>query len=134
MRTIQDVKELNFPGHAEDGILVPIEIEKQIPFEVQRVFYVYGVNSNKARGLHAHHVTEQVLICLSGSIECVCKDSSGAEKRIVLDYPTKGLYIPEMIWDEQVYHSCNSILLVLSSTKYNPKDYIHDFKQFKNES
>ena len=130
MKTINDVKELNFPGYADDGVLVPIEIEKQIPFKIKRFFYVYGVNSNKVRGLHAHHKTQQVLICLSGEIECICKDSSGGKKRVTLDYPTKGLYIPEMIWDEQIYKSGESILLSLASTKYDPLDYIHNYKEF----
>ena len=60
MRVIEDVETINFVGHAEDGILVPIELEKQIPFEVKRMFYVFGVNSHKNRGQHAHYKTQQV--------------------------------------------------------------------------
>ena len=131
MRIIEDVDTINFVGHAEDGILVPIELEKQIPFEVKRMFYVFGVNSDKSRGQHAHYKTQQVLICLHGCVVCVCKDAYGHEIKVTLDYPTKGLFIPEMIWDEQVYTSPNSVLLSICSTEYNKDDYINSYSEFQ---
>ena len=131
MRVIEDVDTINFVGHAEDGILVPIELEKQIPFEVKRMFYVFGVNSDKSRGQHAHYKTQQVLICLHGCVVCACKDAYGHEIKVTLDYPTKGLFIPEMIWDEQVYTSPNSVLLSICSTEYNKDDYINSYSEFQ---
>ena len=131
MRVIEDVEVIDFVGHAEDGILVPIELEKQIPFEVKRIFYVFGVNSNKNRGQHAHHRTQQVLICLHGNVVCICRDVYGHEIKINLDYPTKGVYIPEMIWDEQIYMSSDSVLLSLCSTEYNVEDYINSYSEFQ---
>ena len=131
MRIIEDVDTINFVGHAEDGILVPIELEKQIPFEVKRMFYVFGVNSDKSRGQHAHYKTQQVLICLHGCVICVCKDAYGHEVKATLDYPTKGLFIPEMIWDEQIYTSPDSVLLSICSTEYNKADYINSYSEFQ---
>ena len=131
MRVIEDVETINFVGHAEDGILVPIELEKQIPFEVKRMFYVFGVNSDKSRGQHAHYKTQQVLVCLHGCVVCVCKDVYGYEVKATLDYPTKGLFIPEMIWDEQVYTSPDSVLLSVCSTEYNKDDYINSYSEFQ---
>tara|TARA_R110002020_G_scaffold162493_1_gene348140 strand:+ start:3285 stop:3695 length:411 start_codon:yes stop_codon:yes gene_type:complete len=131
MRVIEDVEVIDFVGHAEDGILVPIELEKQIPFEVKRMFYVFGVNSHQNRGQHAHYKTQQILICLHGCVICMCKDAYGHEIKVTLDYPTKGLLIPEMIWDEQIYTSPDSVLLSICSTGYNRDDYINSYSEFQ---
>ena len=127
MNTVHDVKiiELNTLKN-----LTAIEFSDKIPFEVKRIFYVKDIDSLDKRGCHAHYKTKQVLICINGSIECICKDSSGNEVSYLLDSPNKGLYVPEMIWDEQIYNSKDSILLSLSSTNYDPKDYVNNIKDF----
>ena len=102
MNTVEDVKVINFIGFSQDGLLVPIE---DVPFEIKRIFYVSGVRSQNPRGKHAHHKTCQILFCLTGSILCICRDQQGYSQDFLLDEPTKGLYIPEMIWDEQIYQS-----------------------------
>ena len=112
------------------GNLCPIESSRDVPFDIKRIFYVYGVSDKDTRGQHAHYKTEQLLICLSGKVEVVCKDGL-KESRFLLESPQQALYIPEMIWDEQVYRTEDSVLLVLSSTLYDPSDYIHDWDQFK---
>jgi dTDP-4-dehydrorhamnose 3,5-epimerase-like enzyme len=132
MRVIEDVEVIDFVGHAQDGVLVPIELEKQIPFEVKRMFYVFGVNSHQNRGQHAHYETQQILICLHGCVVCICKDAYGHEVKVTLDYPTKGVFIPEMIWDEQIYTSPDSVLLSVCSTEYNKDDYINSYSEFQN--
>jgi len=129
--TIDDIKLINWPGHNEDGVLVPVEVEKQIPFKIKRIFYVYGVEDCLlTRGCHAHHKTKQVLICLNGKIEVTCKDGT-EEKKFLLESPQQAIYIPEMIWDEQKYSTPDSILLSICSTQYDPKDYINDYEEFK---
>tara|TARA_R110000824_G_scaffold3379_2_gene15984 strand:- start:5624 stop:6043 length:420 start_codon:yes stop_codon:yes gene_type:complete len=114
----------------KNGNLVPLESSRDVPFDIQRVFYVYGVSDKEPRGLHAHYKTQQLLICLSGKVEVICKDGR-RQSRYLLESPQQALFIPEMIWDEQVYRSESAVLLVLSNTHYDPADYIHDFEQFK---
>jgi len=129
--TIDDVKFLDIKTVVDDnGNLVPIESGKSIPFEIERVFYVYGVRDEEKRGNHSHYKTKQVLISLHGKVEVIVKDGS-REARYLLESPQQALYIPEMIWDEQVYRSEEAALLVLSNTNYTPSDYIHDFEEFK---
>jgi dTDP-4-dehydrorhamnose 3,5-epimerase-like enzyme len=100
------------------------------------MFYVYDVHDQNDRGKHSHHKTKQILIAVSGGVTVVCDD--GKERRnYVLNEPNRALYIPEMIWDEQIYQSEDSVLLVLSNTNYEPDDYIEDYDEFrrlKNES
>ena len=129
--TLNDVKLLDLKTiTAGDGSLVPIESDIDVPFEIKRIFYVYGVDNQDDRGKHSHHQTKQVLICLNGSVEVLCDDGKN-RKIYILDEPNKGLYIPELIWDEQRYLSEDSVLLVLSNTNYDISDYIEDYNEFK---
>jgi dTDP-4-dehydrorhamnose 3,5-epimerase-like enzyme len=113
-----------------DGNLVPIESNYDVPFPIKRVFYVYGVKDQNDRGKHAHYKTKQVLICVHGKVE-VLVDDGKKQQKYLLESPQQALYIPEMIWDEQVYLTEDTVLLVFSNTKYNPEDYIDDFNEFK---
>tara|TARA_R110002012_G_scaffold212451_1_gene383549 strand:- start:434 stop:844 length:411 start_codon:yes stop_codon:yes gene_type:complete len=129
--TVNDVEFFNVKTIVDsNGNLVPIESDNDIPFPMERVFYVYGVRDEEKRGQHAHYKTKQLLICLAGKVEVTCRDG---EKQVtfLMESPQQCLYVPEMIWDEQVYRSEDAVLLVISNTKYDPADYIHDFQQFK---
>ena len=131
--TIDDVKLFDVNTHVEDGgegSLSPIQSEDDVPFTIERIFYVFGVNDQSSRGCHAHRKTEQLLICLNDEIEVVCRDGFN-EKRFLLDSPQQGLYLPSMIWDEQIYKSSSSILLSICNTKYDREDYIHDYEEFQ---
>ena len=131
MTTIDDVKRFNLKFFDEpDGRLAPIEFSKDVPFEVKRMFYVFGVHDQNDRGKHSHYKTKQLLISIAGSITVRCDDGLGFASSYILDKPWKALYIPEMIWDEQIYASEDSVLLVLSNTIYDSSDYIQDFKEF----
>ena len=132
MTTVKDVDLFWLNSIADTtrgGTLVPVELAKDLPFHPERMFYVHSVPQGEVRGQHAHFKTEQVLICLSGQIEVICND--GREKKsFLLDSPERDLHIPEMIWDEQSYRSDSAVLLVLSSTSYNPDDYIKNYQKF----
>ena len=137
MTTLDDVKKFTLKTFTEpDGNLIPIEFDKDISFDVKRMFYVYDVHDQNDRGKHSHHKTKQILIAINGGVTVICDDGK-KRRNYVLNEPNKALLIPEMIWDEQVYHSKSSVLLVLSNTNYDVNDYIEDydeFKRLKNES
>ncbi len=131
MITINDVKLIKLNTFLDsEGSLVPIEFDSTAPFEVKRVFYVYGVHNQNDRGEHSHHKTKQFLICLNGEIKVLCDDGD-VKKEWTLNKPNEGLYIPNLIWDEQTYMSADSVLLVLANTHYDEDDYINDYNQFK---
>jgi len=128
--TIKDVKLIEFNQIKENnGTLVPIE-DFELPFEIKRTFYVYKVDSNDLRGQHAHKQGEQVLICLGGTLVCMVDDGVD-RKHFVLDSPTQGLYIPKMIWDEQIYISKDTLMLSLANNNYDSEDYILNYKEFR---
>ena len=132
MTTIDDVKRFNLKFFDEsDGRLTPIEFHKDVPFEVKRMFYVFGVHNQNDRGKHSHYETKQLLISINGSIDVKCDDGLGGVKKWTINKPWHAIYIPEMIWDEQIYKSKDSVLLVLANTLYDSSDYIENFETFR---
>jgi dTDP-4-dehydrorhamnose 3,5-epimerase-like enzyme len=130
-RLIDQCKIINFPKITDvRGNLSFIEENRQIPFQIKRVYYLYDVPSGATRGGHAHKELEQVVIALSGSFDVILDD--GKKKRsFFLNRPHYGLYIPPKIWREIDNFSSNSVALSLVSQVYDESDYIRDYKTFK---
>ncbi|WP_429049178.1 sugar 3,4-ketoisomerase [Aeromonas veronii] len=113
----------------ERGSLVVLEENRNIPFEIKRVYYIYGTQKGVARGFHAHKELKQVAICLSGSCRFVMDD--GLKKNeVILNSPSQGLLIDVMQWHEMYDFSQDCILLVLASDIYDEADYIRDYDSF----
>jgi uncharacterized RmlC-like cupin family protein len=104
-------------------------IESELPFSIQRVYYLYGVPSGQQRGAHAHKELEQIAIAVHGSLEMILDNGEKSEK-FVLDDPTKGLYIPKLVWRVLQNFSNDAVLLVLASLKYNEEDYFRDHDEY----
>lgn len=111
------------------GNLVVIEGNQDIPFDIKRVFYIYGSDSSVIRGQHANRLSEFVLINVKGTSK-VRLDNGKEEKVICLDKPRMGLYIPAMLWKDMYDFSEDSVLLVLASTHYDGKEYIRSYEEF----
>ncbi len=115
----------------ERGNLVVIEGGQQIPFDIKRVFYMYGTDSTMVRGKHANIDSEFVLVNVAGSSKI--KIDNGTEQRIViLDKPRMGVWLDKMIWKEMYDFSKDSVLLVLSNEHYNGQEYIRDYDEYLN--
>lgn len=113
----------------ERGKLVVIEGGKTIPFDIQRVFYIYGSDSDVVRGNHANKLSEFVLINVAGQSKIRITD--GKEEYIVeLNKPMMGVYIPKMIWKDMYDFSSDSVLLVLASTHYDGSEYIRNYEDY----
>ena len=113
------------------GNLSVIEEMNQIPFKIERAFWVYDVPGGETRGGHAYRESEEFIVALSGSFDVVIDD--GQEKQVFpLNRSYYGLYVPKLMWREMVNFSTNSLALVLSSTPYDAADYIRDYEEFIN--
>jgi hypothetical protein len=111
------------------GNITPVHNSIEIPFNVNRVFYLYDVPGGESRGAHAHKKCHQFLIAASGSFEVLLDD--GRTQRIVqLNRPYIGLHIPPMIWASEINFSSGSICLVLASELYQEADYLRDYANF----
>jgi len=112
---------IDLPTHADNRGKLTV-IEKIIPFEIKRIFFIYGVD-NSSRGGHRHKTTFQAVICLKGSCRIHNHDAS-SESIYILDDPSKCLLLDPTDWHLMDQFSENAILMVLASTHYDPDDYI----------
>ena len=115
------------------GNLTFLQNPNNIPFEIKRVFYTYGVPGGECRGGHAYRTQQEIIIALSGSFDVVLTDKFGQTKKISLNRPYTGLYLSPNVWRHLENFSTNSLSLHLSSMEYDELDYIRDFKLFSNE-
>lgn len=111
------------------GNLTFIEGGVHVPFDIQRVYYLYDVPGGSERGGHAHKKLHQFIIAMSGSFDVVLDDGKD-KKRVHLNRPYQGLYLCPMIWRELDNFSGGSVCMVLASRKYDESDYHRDYAEF----
>ena len=114
----------------ERGRLIVVEGMEDIPFEIKRVFYIYGSKGDVVRGQHANRKTEFVLINVAGTSKVRVKDGKGNEGVFSLNRPHTGIYLPNMVWKDMFDFSEDSVLLVLASEHYDADEYIRDYGEF----
>ena len=125
-----DTRWIDFQKHGDDrGSLVVAEYEKEIPFLVKRIYYIYGVDDDKRRGFHSHKNLRQVYIAIHGSVK-VMLDDGESQETVLLDNPAQGLYIGHNVWREIFDFSKDAVLLVLASEKFSESDYIRNHDEF----
>ncbi|MEN5309437.1 FdtA/QdtA family cupin domain-containing protein [Chryseobacterium cucumeris] len=112
------------------GNLSFFEYPNQLPFEIERTYWVYDVPGGEVRGSHAFKEQQEFIIALSGSFDVVIHNGK-EEQRFSLNRSYYGLYIPNMFWRRLENFSTNSLALIVSDREYNESDYIRDFKEFK---
>ncbi len=129
---IEDVNMITFSQYGDDrGHLVVVENQKDIPFDIKRIFYIYGSDDKVVRGKHANINSQFVLINVAGMSKVKVIDHTGKQKIFELKIPHTAIFLPKMIWKEMYDFSKDSVLLCLSDNIYDPKEYIRDFKEFR---
>lgn len=114
----------------ERGHLVIVEGNDDIPFDIKRIFYIYGSDNEVVRGQHANKNSEFVLINVAGTSKVKVRDGKGNEIIYSLNRPHTGVYLPRMVWKDMYDFSEDSVLLCLASTHYDPNEYIRDYEEF----
>lgn len=112
------------------GNLSFFEHPNQLPFVIERTYWIYDVPGGEVRGSHAFKEQQEFIIALSGSFDVILHDGLKEEK-FSLNRSYKGLFIPKMYWRSLENFSTNSLALIVSDKLYNANDYIRDFEQFK---
>lgn len=124
------IQLIDFPSLGDDrGSLVALETMKIVPFEIKRVYYIFGTKEGVSRGFHAHKNLKQVAVCVTGSCRMVLDDGVNREE-VILDSPVKGLLIDWLLWREMHDFSIDCVLLVLANEHYDETDYIRDYNEF----
>jgi len=130
VNSIDDCPVVQLPKISDPrGNLTFMESDRQVPFTIKRVFYLYDVPTGADRGAHAHRALHQFLVCLSGSFDVTLDD--GKNKKVVhLNRPWTGLHVKPMIWAAEVNFDPGSICLVMASDFYEESDYIRNYADF----
>ena len=129
--TLSDVKIINLPKIVDPrGNLSFIEEEKHIPFKIERTYWIYDVPGGQVRGGHAFKEQKEFIVAISGSFDVVVDDGK-TQRTFSLNRSYYGLYIPSGFWRKMLNFSTNSLALVLSSTAFDKKDYILNYREFK---
>lgn len=127
---INDCRIIELPKvHFKAGNMSIADGVNEVPFKVERVFWIYDIPAGEARGAHAHHKCHQFIIAASGSFEVEADD--GRERKIFyLNRPFYGLHIPPGIWAHELNFSAGAICLVLTSQLFDDDDYIKNYDEY----
>lgn len=113
----------------ERGNLISLEGNKNIPFDIKRIYYIFDTLQGVERGFHAHRNLKQVVVCMSGSCTFTLDDGKTREE-VVLNNKSQGLFIEGFVWREIKNFSPDAVLVVLASEHYDEKDYIRNYEDF----
>ena len=129
--TLEDCQLIEFQVLTdESGTIAVAETHRHVPFLIERVFVVSGVAAGETRGGHAHKRQQQMLVCTSGVVE-VTLDNGNGSRTVSLDTSNAGLFIPPLIWAEQIYIKSGSILTVFCDSPYDENDYLRTRTEFE---
>lgn len=114
------------------GKLISLESNKNIPFDIKRIYYIFDTLPDQERGKHAHKSLEQIIIAIDGACQFVLDDGKTRET-VWLNRPDVGLYIGKSMWREMQHFSYGCKLIVLANEFYDEKEYIRDYNEFLEE-
>lgn len=124
------IQTINFKELGDSrGGLIALEGNGNVPFEIKRVYYIYNTVDGVARGFHAHKNLIQLAICISGSCRFIM-DNGSIKEEVVLNSPSKGLLIDNMLWHEMYDFTEDCIVMVVANEVYQESDYIRDYTEF----
>lgn len=128
--SIEDSRIIELPKIEDPrGSLTFIEGGRHIPFDIERVYYLYDVPGGTERGAHGHRTLQQLIVALSGSFE-VTLDDGYAQRSFTLNRAYQGLYVPPMLWREIRNFSSGAVCMVLASDRYDEQDYFREYEVF----
>lgn len=121
-------KLISAPTIQTDGYLCQLQ-SPEIPFEIKRVYYIYGVSVGAVRGAHTHKETVQAIFCIQGRIK-IGLDDGRRQEEVLLDKPNIGVLLEPGVWHEMRQFEKDTLLLVIASEKHDPDDYVRDYDDF----
>ncbi|MEO5830168.1 MAG: FdtA/QdtA family cupin domain-containing protein [Rhodanobacter sp.] len=128
-----EIERIQLHKHGDNrGMLIALEQDRNVPFAIQRVYYIFATKNDVRRGRHAHRHLNQLAVAVRGSVTFLLDDGNGATE-VVLDDPSQGLLLGRMVWRELYDFSDDCVLMVLADHRYDPDDYITDYADFMRE-
>lgn len=128
-----EIERIQLQKHGDSrGMLIALEQDRNVPFVIRRVYYLFATHDGVHRGRHAHRHLNQLAVAVRGSVTFLLDDGSGPVE-VVLDDPSHGLQLGSMVWRELYDFSEDCVLMVLADHLYDPADYITDYDAFLSE-
>lgn len=128
-----EIERIQLQRHGDNGgMLIALEEDRNVPFVIRRVYYIYATKNDVHRGRHAHRYLHQLAVAVRGSVTFLLDDGSGPVE-VVLDDPSQGLMLGRMVWRELYDFSEDCVLMVLADQLYDQADYITDYADFLRE-
>ena len=128
-----EIERIQLQKHGDiHGMLIALEQDRNVPFEIRRVYYIFATESDVHRGRHAHRHLNQLAVAVRGSVTFLLDDGTDPVE-VVLDDPSHGLLLGRMVWRELYDFSDDCVLMVLADHLYDPADYITDYDDFLSE-
>jgi dTDP-4-dehydrorhamnose 3,5-epimerase-like enzyme len=128
-----EIERIQLQQHGDSrGMLIALEPERNVPFDIRRVYYLFATKNDVHRGQHAHRHLNQLAVAVRGSVTFLLDDGSGPVE-VVLDDPSQGLLLGQMVWRELYDFSDDCVLMVLADQLYDPADYIASYDDFLRE-
>jgi dTDP-4-dehydrorhamnose 3,5-epimerase-like enzyme len=125
-----EIERVQLQSHGDHGgMLIALEQDRNVPFTIRRVYYIFATQNDVHRGRHAHRHLHQLAVTVRGSVTFLLDDGSGPVK-VVLDDPSQGLLLGRMVWRELYDFSDDCVLMVLADQLYDPSDYITSYADF----
>jgi hypothetical protein len=125
------IRKIDLPKIIDErGNLTFLQFPQQVPFEVKRVFWTYGIPGGETRGGHAYKTQEEIIVALSGSFDIVISHPDGSTEKISLNRSYYGIYVPALTWRHMENFSTNALSLHISSAVYNREEYIYNYDTF----
>jgi dTDP-4-dehydrorhamnose 3,5-epimerase-like enzyme len=129
-----EIERIQLQKHGDSrGMLVALEQDRNVPFEIRRVYYLFATKGDVHRGQHAHRHLNQLAVAVRGSVTFLLDDGSGPLE-VVLDDPSQALLLGRMVWRELYDFSDDCVLMVLADELYDPADYITSYDDFLQEA
>lgn len=128
-----EIERVKLQSHGDNGgMLIALEQDRNVPFEIRRVYYIFATQQDVHRGKHAHRHLHQLAVAVRGSVTFLLDDGSGPVE-VTLNDPSQGLLLGRMVWRELYAFSEDCVLMVLADHLYDPADYITDYDAFLRE-
>ena len=128
-----EIERVKLQSHGDNGgMLIALEQDRNVPFEIRRVYYIFATQQDVHRGKHAHRHLHQLAVAVRGSVTFLLDDGSGPVE-VTLNDPSQGLLLGRMVWRELYGFSEDCVLMVLADKLYDPADYITDYALFLHE-
>jgi dTDP-4-dehydrorhamnose 3,5-epimerase-like enzyme len=129
-----EIERIPLQQHGDHrGMLIALEENRNVPFDIRRVYYLFATKNDVHRGQHAHRHLKQMAVTLRGSVTILLDDGNGPIE-VVLNDPTQGLLIGNMVWRDLYNFSDDCVLMVIADQLYDPTDYITDYAVFLREA